>query len=77
MVTVGGSPCVVSSEGPSSITCVTEAHRGPGQFEIKVAVPGKGLATTVSLPASVIYLCSYVSCCYVGAFYLFLLHFCV
>ncbi|XP_045124918.1 fibrocystin-L-like [Portunus trituberculatus] len=45
-VTIGGSECVVSSQGPESITCVTEAHQGPGQFPVQVTVPGKGLATT-------------------------------
>ena len=48
VVTIGGSVCTVDSEGPTSITCTTEAHQGPGQFEVKVTVPGKGLAATVS-----------------------------
>ncbi|XP_063846340.1 fibrocystin-L-like isoform X1 [Scylla paramamosain] len=45
-VSIGGSECVVTSEGSDSITCVTEAHQGPGQFSVEITVPGKGLAAT-------------------------------
>ncbi|XP_063856678.1 fibrocystin-L-like isoform X4 [Scylla paramamosain] len=43
-VTIGGSECKVTQEGPTSITCITEAHQGSGQFQVKVTAPGKGLA---------------------------------
>ncbi|KAK7084669.1 Fibrocystin-L [Halocaridina rubra] len=47
-VTIGGSPCIVTTESTTEIICVTEAHPGPGTFPVLVDVPSSGYATTDS-----------------------------
>lgn len=48
-VTIGGSVCNILTESSTVITCKTTPHSGPGEFPVMVTVPGKGIATVVSI----------------------------
>ena len=47
MVTIGGTPCIISSIDNTVITCVTEPHSPPEVTSVKVEVNGNGVSVEV------------------------------